>query len=548
MNPEKKKIPLGIKDFKELREGNYYYVDKTGLIRELLPQPAKVTLFCRPEKFGRTLTLSMLENFFSPEGDPHLFEGLEIKNETKICDKYMGKVPVISLSLKEMKGENFEEAYKEAVRIITETAARFSYLLESENLSELFKGFYRRLFNDSMNQAVLTSSLERLTVLLEMHWGKRVIVLIDDYDVPIIAAREKGYDREMSSLISSLLDKVLKTNFSLEFGILTGTLPLQREEVIGRVNLEVRTVTGTGYDSCFGFTDREVEDLLTYFGLEAAYEGMKYWYKGYRIGNSELYCPLDVLGHCSALLSDPQAKPKNYWIDSAYDLPGRLIRNPEYRFTLWDTEDLIWGRPLPKRIRYDLTHHNIFTDADHIWTALYMCGFLTTWEEVNRDDVRFAIPSREVYSAFVKTAKDYFTDCLREEPDRCDGFFHALRNGDREEAGNIFHHFMCCAIAWDHGENLCRQALTLMVEENGSWEMISGEEKPTTLLLISRQETTAVAIGLLNAPNGDWEAAAKKALEQTDLTPFRDILEDRKITAVRRYGISCCGKGFHFTG
>ena len=328
MEMRKKKLPIGIENFEKLRLENFYYIDKTGLIRELLNNWGEVNLFTRPRRFGKTLNMSMLENFFSLDGDKSIFDGLEISKETALCEEYMGKYPVVSISLKGIDAWSYETAYQMAVRVIIDAAAKFYFLLDSEKLNAHDKAEYQKLLDDTMNEGMFGSSLKLLSGMLEKHYGTKVILLIDEYDVPLAKSHANGYYDQMISLIRSLLGEALKTNSSLKLAVLTGCLRISKESIFtGLNNLKVRSVTDVRFDEYFGFTDMEVKTLLQYYGYPDSYDVAKKWYDGYHFGNVDVYCPWDVLNYCDSLLDDKEAQPENYWINtSSNDAVKRFIQ------------------------------------------------------------------------------------------------------------------------------------------------------------------------------------------------------------------------------
>ena len=318
MSEEKKRLPVGVENFEQLIKDNYYYVDKTGLISELLRNGGMVNLFTRPRRFGKTLNMSMMEHFFSTEGDKNIFDGLEISKEKTLCEDYMGKYPVISVSLKSINAATYETAFAFAVEIIKEVAARMQFLLESQQLSTYDKSEYQKLLDDNMSEAVFCSSLKKLSILFEKHYRTKVILLIDEYDVPLAKAFENGYYEQMIFLIRNLLEQALKTNNSLKFAVMTGCMRISKESIFtGLNNFTTFTITDVDFDEYFGFTDQEVHALLAYYECTDKYECMKEWYDGYRFGKVEVYCPWDVVSYLRSLRTNKEAVPQNYWVNTS---------------------------------------------------------------------------------------------------------------------------------------------------------------------------------------------------------------------------------------
>ncbi len=405
MELQKKKLPLGVKDFGELRKGDYYYVDRTGMIKELLYHLAAVTLFTRPAKFGKSLNLSMLEHFLSLEGDKHIFDGLEISRETELCEKHMGKYPVISLSFREITGDNYDTALRNLSDLIVKTAKKYQFLLDSERLNEFDKENYRELLNNSFDTVTLGFSLKDLTELLEKHYGKKVIVLIDDYDAPLACAYAKEYYLRMSSLIYNMLGTALKTNFSLEFAVMTGYL---NPKYTGLNHVLRNTMTDWMYDQCFGFTDEEVQGILAYYDLAEHRGEFKKWYEGYQFGRSKVSSPLDIINQCDVLLKDPTAAPKSHWIDSSENIPLKCMieKAGRYYSVKEDVERLMAGESIKKRIDEYITYPEIFHGMDTLWSLLYLTGYVTSSRKEDTYGYRtLSIPNREVREAFVEQSR-----------------------------------------------------------------------------------------------------------------------------------------------
>ena len=379
MEARKKKLPIGIENFEEIRTKGFYYVDKTGLIKELLENWGKVTLFTRPRRFGKSLNMSMLKSFFELDGRKEIFEGLEISKETSLCEEYMGKFPVISISLKGIDAGSFNTARELAVQIINGEARRFQHLLDSDCLTIYDKDVYTALLRADMSEAVLYSSLKVLSELLEKHYGRKVILLIDEYDVPLSKAFEQGYYDQMLVLIRNLFQQALKTNDSLEFAVLTGCMRISKESIFtGLNNLKVLSVADVRFDEYFGFTDSEVRELLEYYDLSRNYGDVKEWYDGYRFGNVEVYCPWDVVNYCDELRADGNALPQNYWSNtSSNEVVRKFIQRADVGTTKNEIERLVAGEVIKKEIHQELTYKDMYNSIDNIWSILFTTGYLT---------------------------------------------------------------------------------------------------------------------------------------------------------------------------
>ena len=383
----KKKLPVGIENFEEIRRESFYYVDKTAMIRDLLQRWGKVNLFTRPRRFGKSLNMSMLKSFFEIGSDPALFEGLKIAGETELCKEYMGKFPVISITLKGVNGADFSTARSLLCSVIGYEAMRFQFLLEDSELTEREKELYRQLVNIDtssskgflMSDVVLMESLKTLSILLQKHYGKKVILLIDEYDVPLAKASEQGYYNEMILLIRNMFEQALKTNDSLYFAVLTGCLRVAKESIFtGLNNLKIFSVTTVHFDEYFGFTDQEVKEMLAYYELEDLYESVKDWYDGYLFGDVEVYCPWDVISYCDEASDGKRREPKNYWTNtSGNDSVRHFIEKMGSGVMRSEMEALIAGEIVEKEIYEDLTYNRLYDTADYIWSVLFMTGYLT---------------------------------------------------------------------------------------------------------------------------------------------------------------------------
>ncbi len=551
---QKKRLPIGVEDFAALRSDDFYYIDKTGLIRDLIRHWGTVNLFTRPRRFGKTLNMSMLEHFFSLNGDKHIFDGLEISEETELCREYMGKYPVISVSLKGIDARNYETAYQMAVQLITETAARFYFLLDSEKLNGQDKTVYKKLLDGSMNEGMAGSSLKLLSEMLEKHYGAKVVLLIDEYDVPLAKAHANGYYEQMVSLIRSLLGQVLKTNSSLKLAVLTGCLRISKESIFtGLNNLKVLSVTDERFDEYFGFTDREVRELLEYYGLSGHYGEMKEWYDGYQFGNAEVYCPWDVLNHCDRLRGDPHAQPENYWINtSGNDAVRRFIRESANNAVKREIECLVAGETITKEIRQELTYPEMYQTIDNIWSLLFTTGYLTQRGKAEGRRMKLAIPNLAVRDTFVTQIMDYFKENVREDEDTLNRFCDALRSGDPENVEKIFTEYLKrtvsirdTAVRSHMKENFYHGVLLGILGVKSRWGVTSNREMGEGYADILVEPDTGdmgIILEVKYAHDGDLDAACRRALEQIVHTGYEETLEDDGVEHVLKYGIACYKK------
>ena len=437
----RKKLPIGIENFGEFFSEDFYYVDKTLFIKELLQNWGKVNLFTRPRRFGKSLNMSMLKCFFEIEGDPVLFKGLRIMQERDLCEKYMGKFPVISVSLKSVSGLNFKAASAALKNIIGKEAMRFQFLLESERLSKAEKDSYQRLIKIGttsesiydMTDATLIDSLQTLSQLLEKHYGQKVILLIDEYDVPLDKAFQDGYYDEMVNLIRNLFANVLKTNDSLYFAVLTGCLRISKESIFtGFNNLKVHTISDIRYDEYFGFTNTEVDELLEFYGLYSYKSVIQDWYDGYRFGETDVYCPWDVINYCDELLAAPGIPPKSYWANtSGNSLILRLLEKAD-QTTKDELEKLLNGGKIIKRVNQELTYRDIEDSVENVWSVLYATGYLTGKhiDQTDADIFSLWIPNGEIRKLFYELVQYWFREVTRADGTRINRFCAAFPNGD----------------------------------------------------------------------------------------------------------------------
>ena len=432
------KLPVGIEDFKEIRRQGFYYIDKTKLIEQLLDNWGKVNLFTRPRRFGKTLNMSMLRCFFEIGADKTLFEGLYISQNEQFCEEYMGKFPVVFLTLKGVEGTTFEEARLSLAELIAAEARRFKFLQESDSLDADDKEMYRELISLNKEQSPVTSvklrfSLKNLLELLYKHYGRKTIVLIDEYDVPLDKAFQDGYYREMVSLIRGLLGETLKTNDFLQFAVLTGCLRVSKESIFtGLNNFKILSITDVRFDEQFGFTEDEVKKLLNAYHLESHLPEMKEWYDGYHFGDADIYCPWDVINHVELLCKDSKAEPKCYWINSSGNSLVKRFITKANKTTRDEIERLIAGEPIEKSVRLELTYDEIDNSIDNIWSVLFTTGYLTQVGMTGQGAYKLVIPNKEVREVYKLQIQDWFDKKLRDNTEQLTGFWNSIEEGKTE--------------------------------------------------------------------------------------------------------------------
>ena len=554
MEMRKKKLPIGIENFEELRKEDFYYIDKTGLIIELLHNWGAVNLFTRPRRFGKSLNMSMLEQFFSLNGDKRIFDGLDISKETALCEEYMGKYPVVSISLKGIDAINYETAFRMGARAVRRVAGEVQYLLKSDVLSESDKLEYQSLLDSSMDEATFCDSLRILSEMLEKHHNQKVILLIDEYDVPLAKAHANGYYEQMISLIRSLLGEALKTNTSLKLAVLTGCLRISKESIFtGLNNLKVLTIADERFDEYFGFTDKEVKDLLEYYGVMDHYEEVKRWYDGYQFGNAEVYCPWDVLNHCDRIRSEPHVQPENYWINtSSNDAVKRFIEESANAATKREIERLVAGEVIMKEIHQELTYSEIYQTIDNIWSLLFTTGYLTQRGKAEGRQMKLAIPNLEIRDIFETQIMEFFKENVREDGDTLNRFCDALQNEDAESVEEIFTEYLRktisirdTAVKKEMKENFYHGVLLGILGVKNRWGISSNREMGEGYADILAEPDTGdmgIIIEVKYAHDGDLGRACKEALKQIEYTKYEDDLEDDGVENILKYGFACYKK------
>lgn len=545
-----KRLPIGIEDFEKIRQEDYYYVDKTGMIGDVIRNGAEVTLFTRPRRFGKSLNMSMLEQFFSLNGRPELFEGLQIMGEPELCQKYMGQYPVISLSLKGINAVSYETAFKIAVRGINESAAMVDYLEQSERLTKNDKESYRELLKRDMDEAEFYVSLRELSRLLAKHFDKKVIILIDEYDVPLAKAYENGYYDQMIFTMRNFLEQALKTNRNLQFAVLTGCMRISRESIFtGLNNFQVLSISDVGFDEYFGFTDNEVRQLLCYYRQEQSYGSIREWYDGYRFGNVDVYCPWDVLNHCQKLLADPSVPPQNYWINtSSNDVVRRFIEKSDSGMTRQEIEALIAGEEIEKEICQELTYQDMYANIENIWSVLFMTGYLTYHGKPENNRFCLAIPNLEIRNIFTTQIMDYFRKNVQADGKTLKSFCDALEQGDDETVEEILQQYLKKTISIrdtfvqkQMKENFYHGILLGILGIKERWAVSSNRESGdgySDIVVETENSEKGMILELKYAQDGNLEQACRKALAQTTEVHYAEILEDQGINEILCYGIA----------
>ena len=556
-----KKLPVGIDDFKKLRTENFYYIDKTGLIKELLSQWGEVNLFTRPRRFGKSLNMSMLKCFFEHGCEPSLFEGLEIMDEKTLCEEYMGQFPVISISLKGVSGNTFEDARAMLCSVIGTEALRFQFLDGSPRLSEAEQELYRQLTATGkagqrmfvMTEDVLYSSLYILSKLLCRQFDHKVLILIDEYDVPLDKAQQAGYYEEMATLMRNILNQALKGNDSLFFAVLTGCLRISKESIFtGLNNPKVLSVTDVQFDEHFGFIDGDVRELLSYYGLQSHYEVMRTWYDGYRFGKVDVYCPWDVISYTDALRVNRSAEPRDYWSNtSSNEIVRRFIRKAKNTTTKREIEQLIAGETVWKEIHQELTYRDLDKSIDYLWSILLMTGYLTPAGEARDDFFQLKIPNLEIRKIFIRQIYAWFQETAEQDGASLSAFCEAFRNGEAAVVEQRFNEYLWNTISIrdtfvkGKKENFYHGILLGLLSYKESWSVASNRETGdgySDITVEIGDGRIGIIIEVKYAEDGNLEASCEEALKQIEERHYEEALLNNGMQKIIKYGIACCKK------
>ena len=552
------KLPVGIDSFEKIRKYDFYYLDKTKLIEQILKNWSEVSLFTRPRRFGKTLNMSMLRAFFEIGTDSSLFDGLYISQNKELCQEHMGNYPVIFLSLKSVEGLKFADARYRIIELIGREAQRFEFLAESDRLSNNEKAQYKALIaldngKYSMDDDILISGLQMLSHLLYKHYGKKTVILIDEYDVPLDKAFQNGYYKEMVSLIRGIFGMALKTNDYLQFAVLTGCLRISKESIFtGLNNFEVLSILDAQYDEAFGFTDGEVKQILKDYNLSDHYSEVKEWYDGYHFGNTDIYCPWDVVRYCKSLCADPTALPEDFWSNSSGNaIVRRLIDRADVQ-TKNEIERLIAGESVEREISQELTYDELDKNIENLWSVLFTTGYLTHQGRTEDDKYRLVIPNKEIRNLFIKKIREWFSDTSRRDGKTLEEFCNAFVNKDTLKIEQLFGDYLWntisirdTATAKARKENFYHGILIGLLGYKASWLIKSNAESGTgysDILVEVPDNRTGIVIELKYAEDGDMDAACSKALEQIEEKEYVAKLKQDGMRNFIKYGIACFKK------
>ena len=551
--PTKKKLPVGIDNFEKLRSADYYYVDKTNLIAEILDEAAEVTLFARPRRFGKTLNMTMLRTFFEIGRDQTLFDGLAISERQDLCEEYMGKFPVVFMTLKGVDGLNFESAYGMLCEIICDEARRLRVLETSDILAQDEKDKFSELLRGTRDFNYIKKSINTLCTLLEKHYGRKVVLLIDEYDVPLDKAYINGYYDEMIDVIRSMFGAALKSNDSLQLAVLTGCLRVSKESIFtGLNNLKVCTVSSLSSNNSFGFTNDEVKSMLEYYELPNRVQDAKDWYDGYHFGDDEIYCPWDVINFCSDLQLDANIEPIAYWVNSSgNDIVRRLIKKADNISVQSEIRTLIEGGTITKEINENITHREIDKNLENIWSLLYMTGYLTTTKTPKKGIYTLRIPNFEITQIYEKQILEWFRDCVRDEAQTNSGslekLYAAFEGGDTETIEQLLNERLLTTVSYfDAHENFYHGFLLALLSTCNIWYVHSNLESGNGRgdIFVERGDGKVgivIEIKYTHDPD-DLENACKDAMSQINNKNYAANFERKNLKRILKMGIAFCGK------
>lgn len=553
--PDVLKLPVGIESFEEIRKEGFYYIDKTRLIEQLLNHWGKVNLFTRPRRFGKTLNMSMLRYFFEIGTDQTLFDGLYISQNEELCKKYLGKYPVVFISLKNVDGLTFEDAQYQLAELVGIEAERFHFLLESERLTENEKSRYRSLIDlqdghYTMDNVIAVSALQTLSQLLYKHYGKKAIILIDEYDVPLDKAFQHGYYKEMVATIRALFGKALKTNEALQFAVLTGCLRVSKESIFtGLNNFKVLSITDARFDEQFGFTENEVAALFEAYHLESHLSETKNWYDGYHFGDADIYCPWDVINHVDRLWGDPDAEPQSYWINtSGNGLVKRFVDKAD-KTTRDEIERLIIGETIEKSIRLELTYDEIDNSIDNLWSVLFTTGYLTQEGKAERGVYKLKIPNEEVREVFKYQIQELFNDTILKDVNRLCVFWKAFEEGNASEIEDSLTRTLSKTISildpkgpQKEKEKFYHALLSGMLVGNGTWGILSNREAGdgfADIIVETDNPNSGIIIELKSVGSiSELNGACERAMTQIHDRRYDEYLRNEGRNDIWAYGIA----------
>lgn len=521
------------------------------MIRELLENRSEVSLFTRPRRFGKSLNMNMLKYFFEPGCDPALFKDLEIAREEKLCKEYMGKFPVISITLKDVEFNNYETARAALCSVVGNEALRFQFLAKSDNLSNWEREQYLNLVKVGkpgqagfdMTDDVVTDGLRMLSELLHKHYKQQVILLIDEYDVPLDKAQHYGYYDQMLSLIRRTFSRALKGNSNLYLAVLTGCLRVSRESIFtGLNNLRVLPIENVSFSTCFGFTDGEVQEMLEYYGFSDRYDAAKKWYDGYLFGNTSIYCPWDMINYIALLCSEPDMDPRPFWVNTSGNEIVKCLLDKATQTTKLELEKLVAGESINKVVNRELTYRDLYNSIDNLWSILYATGYLTVCEKPRGDVFCLRIPNLEIRQIYVKQIMEWFREEAVKDTPMLDNFCTALATGNAKTVEECFSSYLAHTISIRDTWNFYHGILLGLLAYREDWAVFSNAESGngfSDILVESGDGELGIIIEVKYPDGGDLEKGCREALEQIERMDYEDKLRQDDIVHVLKYGIAC---------
>ena len=531
-------MPIGISDFEEVINNKLFYIDKTGLIEDLLSSHCKVTLFTRPRRFGKTLAMSMLENFFNiTKNSKEIFTGLKISKNVELCNNYMNQYPTIFITLKEIEGENYRVAFNRFKEKIIHLCTVFSFLTNSTKVSEESKELFSRLKSTAVTDSEIVDALAKFIYLLYSHYDKPVILLIDEYDVPLAKATDNGYYNEMLSMMRGFM-QVLKDNSYLKFAIITGCLRISKESIFtGTNNFYINSITAKRCSEYFGFTHNEVQQMLEDAGALDKLPEIKEWYDGYNFGDTEIYCPWDVINYVNDYLYGEEILPKCYWNDTSSNSIIRTFINNYGNRLQKDFTILLKGGSIQKKVKEDLTYDLLHSSIENFWSILFLTGYLTGDNKtLGKTDLR--IPNKEVQHIYEDTLKEFFNDKVN---DSYIELTTALWSGNAEVLSNVISKILLTTISFHDYKEDFYHAFLLGILTGLGYDTDSNKENGEGRSDIVVQDYSGLKVAIFEVKHSakitEMEKDCDKALAQIRDRQYTVEYED-DFEEVICYGIS----------
>lgn len=550
----RKGISIGYEDLKEIIEKNLYYVDKTDMLSRFMDSHAKVNLFIRPRRFGKTLNLSMFRRFFEDErnifgvkiDNSHVFEQLQISSYQEICIQHQQQYPVINLSLKSAKQPNFQLAYDMMKRDIAEQFERHKYVLNSEKLSEQERDTYASILKLEEKPALYVGALKTLSSCLKKYHEKKCVILIDEYDVPLETAWFGGFYDQMTGFIRSLFESALKTNDCLEFAVITGCLRISRESIFtGLNNLKIDSILNDRFSTCFGFTEPEVKEMLAYYGLSERFHEVKEWYDGYIFGTSEVYNPWSIINYTDDISKKDALYPKPYWSNTSSNSIIRELVEKADNIQREEIERLLAGETLEKPVHEDITYEDVYESSDNLWNFLFFTGYLKSCSQRYDGEntfIQISIPNIEIQTIYRRSILTWFDQKIKLTD--LTPLILAIEEGDCENIGNIISEQLMDTISFfDYGEDYYHGFLAGLLKAAGKYRISSNRENgigrtDITMKTPFIRNGLAVIFELKVVKNfREMEEGCQEALKQIETRQYEAGLRSEGYSRILKYGI-----------